>query len=129
MALPPTRIRLPILALAVLIWFLPSSAHAAVAEICNHGDVALNVATAIYSQSILFGNSYRVQGWYHVQPNNCETIYSSVDPDDLYVGFTYRDPKNLLHAYTSEPSDESGAIKTVSEKFCVNVEQAFDYKI
>src|ERR1039457_5756892 len=113
------RLRLPLFVIAAIVFFLPLRAHAAVAEICNDGNVPLNVSRVIYSKSFFFGTSYQVSGRYVVAARKCETIYSSTDPDDLYLGFTYHDSKNALRTYVSEPSDNSDFAKAVSEKFCV----------
>lgn len=123
------HVRRFLFAIAAIAFFPPLAAHAAVAEICNNGNVELSVARAVYSKSLLFGNSYEITGWYKVEPNKCETVYSSTDAEDLYLGFTYLDPKDVLRSYVSEPSDNSGFARAVSEKFCVNVDKAFDYKI
>ena len=123
------RIRFFPLAIAAIALFVPSAAHAAVVEVCNEGDAQLNVARALYSKSVLLGNSYEVSGWLQVDPQTCETIYSADDPDDVYLGFTYIDLKNVLRSWVSAPNDNSGAIKAVSEKFCVGVDKAFDYEI
>ena len=36
-------------------------------EICNQGNTTLYVARVVYTQSLLFGDSYRATGWYTVE--------------------------------------------------------------
>lgn len=110
---------------------VPSRVHAAQPEIlsiCNKGDARLNVATVVYDQSLLFGNSYQVKGWYEVDPGKCETVYSSDDRDPVYLGFTYRDFKNTLRLYQSDPRKDSAFFKAASINFCVSPNDAFNYK-
>ena len=106
---------------------LPPAAHSAVVSICNSGNTNVSVAVAIYSKSLLFGNSYRVSGWYTVGPHKCEVMYSADTPDPIYLGFTYRDSANVLRTHVSEPSTPDDLAKAVSEKLCVAPNDAFDY--
>jgi hypothetical protein len=122
------RLRLPLLLIIVAIaFFLAPRADAADVRICNHGDTALNTARAVYSQSFFFGNSYRVSGWYVVNPGKCEVVYSADDPENIYLGFTYLDSKGTLRIW--EPDEDSGddVVKVVSDTFCAGVGIAYDY--
>lgn len=104
--------------------------HAAQPEIlsiCNKGDAVLNVASVVYIQSVLSGNSYRANGWYDVEPGKCETVYTSDDRDAVYLGFVYRDFKNIRRTYETEPQDDS-PFKASAEQFCVSPTGSFAYK-
>lgn len=117
---------LPLL-IGAAVFFLPARARAAVVEICNNGDTTLNVARAIYSSSLVFGNSYHISGWYEVKAGSCETIYSETDPDSVYLGFTYRDAGGGLRNYIANPERPDNTYQAVSQKFCVGVGVVFDY--
>lgn len=96
-------------------------------SICNKGDAVLNVASVVYVHSLLFGDSYRANGWYNVDPGKCEAVYTSDDRDPVYFGFAYRDFQNTLRTYESQPKDDS-LFKAAAEKFCVLPTASFAYR-
>jgi hypothetical protein len=111
----------------VLSFCVPPQANAAVVEICNKGNTALNVARAIYSKSLLLGDSYHISGWYTVDAGKCEVLYSETDPDPIYLGFTYRDTNNGIRNYLANPQDPNAVYQAVAQNFCVGVGVVFDY--
>lgn len=123
------RLRSPLFLIAAVVCFFSLPARAAVVEICNQGDTTLYVASAVYSKSVFFGNSYQVTGWYAVDADKCEAVYSATDPEDVYFGFTYHDSKDVLRTYITHPHAEPDNFAVaVSEKFCAAVGKPFDYK-
>jgi len=98
-------------------------------SICNKGDAVLNVASVAYIHSLLFGDSYRANGWYEVDPGQCEAVYSSDDHDPVYLGFVYRDFQNTRRTYESQPKGDDGSpFKASAEHFCVSPTAPFAYK-
>lgn len=123
------RLRSPLFLIAAVVCLFSLPARAAVVEICNQGDTSLYVARAVYSKSLFFGNSYQVTGWYEVDADKCESVYSATDPEDVYFGFTYRDSKDVLRTYITHPHAEPDNFAVaVSEKLCAAVGMPFDYK-
>jgi Protein of unknown function (DUF1036) len=121
------RVLLFVLGAAAL--FTPFRANASVVSICNQGDTSLNVTIAVYTKSILWGDSYHVTGWYAVEPAKCATVYSAEDPESVYLGFTYLGSDQSVRKYVSEPSGgQDNPFKAVSENFCVAVGRVFDYR-
>lgn len=123
------RVRSPLFLIAGVVCVFSLPARAAVVEICNQGDTTLYVARAVYSKSVFFGNSYQVTGWYAVDADKCEAVYSATDPEDVYFGFTYHDSKDVLRTYITHPHAEPDNFAVaVSERFCAAVGKPFDYK-
>ena len=118
-----------IIVLAAIAFFLPLRADASTVKICNHGNVAINVARAIYSQSFFFGNSYRVSGWYVVDIGKCEVVYDADDPEAVYLGFTFLGADGKLRTLQAEPEPGDDQVKKASTNFCAGVGIPYDYTI
>lgn len=120
--------RAKLLGCAMIAMVLSGRAHAnQILSICNKGDAVLNVASVVYVQSLLFGDSYRANGWYNIDPGKCEAVYTSDDHDPIYLGFVYRDFQNNRRTYETAPKDDS-PFKASAEKFCVSPTESFAYK-
>jgi len=123
------RLRLPLLALAVIAFFMPVRAGATTLSVCNNGSVTLNVARVIYSQSFFFGKSYQVSGWYEVAGHKCEVVYESDSSDAVYLGFMYHAEDNKMRLKEAAlPDGETAPFDIVSQTFCAGIGIAFDYK-
>jgi uncharacterized membrane protein len=101
----------------------PFPAAAGVMNVCNSGNVTINVAMVQYSIS-----GYRVTGWHNVEPSTCEEVFGA-SLYDLYLAFAYRDANGALRAHPAGLSDKDQDYNIVrtSEIFCVNGGDAFDY--
>jgi hypothetical protein len=111
---------------AALVCLAAMPAQASVMEICNDGDVAVSVATAGYSSSLFFGDSYHVIGWFNIDPRQCSDV-SETDGEDLYLGFAYRDERHIFRTHVSVPEHEGSDMKTAVEYFCTAMGESFDY--
>ncbi|HEV2271919.1 MAG TPA: DUF1036 domain-containing protein [Steroidobacteraceae bacterium] len=107
---------------------VPARADTSV-EICNQGNTSLYVARVVYTQSLLFGDSYRAAGWYTVEQNRCSTVYDSENGDTVYFGFAYRDEHDTLRTWVTQPETTSDAsLRAANEKFCASP-TPFDYTV
>jgi uncharacterized membrane protein len=121
-------VELALCAVGVMAISVPARAGTSV-EICNQGDTTLHVARVVYTQSLLFGDSYRATGWYTVERNRCGTVYDSDVGETVYFGFAYLDEHDTLRTWVTQPESTSDAtLRAANEKFCASP-TPFDYTV
>lgn len=107
---------------------VPARADTSV-EICNQGNTTLHVARVVYTQSLLFGDSYHAAGWYTIEQNRCGTVYDSGNGETVYFGFAYLDEHDTLRTWVTQPERTSDAtLRPADERFCASP-TPFDYTV
>lgn len=98
-------------------------------SICARGDTAVYVASVIYVQSLLAGNSYQAAGWYRVDPGACKIVYNSDDANrnPVYIGVAYNDSTGVLRSDGPRPGQNLNS-PSYWQKFCVQPGVPFQYK-
>jgi uncharacterized membrane protein len=80
--------------------------------VCNNGARTGWVALAHRNGSGLFtiGHTWKVSGWYKVDPNKCETLVSDSDGEPIYASVSFTDRFGDWGAFIPEERDKGDAV-------------------
>lgn len=114
---------------APLLLLLPlASAVASDLVLCNEGTVKAAAALAYRNGSGLFGtfHTWTVTGWFTVEPDKCETVFSNSNDEPIYVALAFTDFMGDWGAFSSAKGGSDDVFHDTDVELCVAGDE-FEY--